>query len=277
MNSIRRMRPWLGTLVEIRVEGLVDDAAHAAIDRAYAEIATIHRLMSFHDTDSDVSRLNLATAPLPVDARTFEVLQAALRIAETSRGLFDPTIAPAQVAGGALPRPVGPWPDASANWRHIELLDDCTVRFRRPMWIDLGGIAKGYAVDRAMAVLVDAGATQVCVNAGGDLRVHGARCESIHIRTADGITREPIVELSNAALATSTAGLGSHVHGVTREPIEARRTVSVVANDCLIADALTKVVLAGDVRITRIVLDAFDAQASVCDARSGWHTMEHAA
>jgi thiamine biosynthesis lipoprotein len=272
VNTARRARPWLGTLVEIRVEGLDEDVALRAIDAAFAEVAEVHRRMSFHEADSDLARLHRAPVgtPVCVDSRTREVLGCALRIAEESRGCFDPTIATVQVARGALPRPVSPSvPDAQVTWRDIELRDD-SVCLRRPLWIDLGGIAKGYAVDRATDILLSAGAEQVCVNAGGDLRIAGARAECVHVRDTHGCV-VAIVELANAALATSAAvgdSLAQHIDGVSRNAIHGDRTVSVAAPRCMLADALTKVALAQG-EMDAPVFAEFGAQARAHDARRG--------
>jgi len=187
--ALRRARPLLGTLVEIRVEGLGSADAGCAIDRAFGEIAAVHRLMSFHEAGSDLGRLHRARigARVSVDARTHDVLAWSLRIAAASAGAFDPTVAALQVERGRLPRPASAWrPQKLADWRDIELTGATQVRLARPLWIDLGGIAKGYAVDRAIEILVGAGATQACVNAGGDLRVAGPRAEVVHVRSAAG-------------------------------------------------------------------------------------------
>src|SRR4029077_13520657 len=112
----------------------------------FAEIATVHRLMSFHEAGSDLDRLHRARAGdrVSVDARTHEVLTWSARMASVSAGRFDPTVAAQQVARGLLPRPASAWsPHAAADWRDIELLDSHHVRLARPLWIDLGGIAKG--------------------------------------------------------------------------------------------------------------------------------------
>jgi thiamine biosynthesis lipoprotein len=174
-----------------------------------------------------------------------------------------------QVASGLLPRPASAWsPHAAADWRDIELLASHGVRLARPLWIDLGGIAKGYAVDRAVEILAGTGASQVCVIAGGDLRLAGARAESIYVRTPSGICADASVELTDGALATS-AGSASRRDArcttraavPTRRALGAQRIVSVVAPLCVVADALTKVVLAGDDAISQRVLTLFDAQA----------------
>jgi thiamine biosynthesis lipoprotein len=280
-DGLRRMRPALGTLVELRIEGLDAARAARACEQAFAEIATIHRLMSFHESGSDLGRLHRASAgtPVRVDARTYDVLDQALCIAAATQGRFDPTVAAQQVARGLLPRPLSPWsPDPAARWHDIELAGRCRVRFARPLWIDLGGIAKGYAVDRAVEILVAAGATQVCVNAGGDIRVAGPRSETINLRTHAGIVALPALEIADAAVATSAGPFHSadgraaaiHVNGCTRRPVGARRVVSVVASRCVVADSLTKVIMAGDSHVALQALEQFDAQARVHVSGQGW-------
>jgi thiamine biosynthesis lipoprotein len=219
-----------------------------------------------------------------VDPRTSEVLHIAQNVELLSRGVFNIAIAPRLVASGCLPRPVSPFvPDLCACWRDVELLPDHGVRLRKPLWLDLGGIAKGYAVDRAIASLRASGASQVCVNAGGDLRVCGARAEPVWLRSGQGsVTCLPALKLANAAVATSSAAaagaaVAPHVHGGTRETVCSGATVSVVADSCVIADALTKVVLAGDAAISAEVLAAFAAQARVHHADLGWTRLGRAA
>lgn len=277
MNSIRRARPWLGTLVEIRVDAIDEARAVRAIDAAFAEVATVHRLMSFHADDSDLARLRRAHPgePLRVNARTHEVLAWSLRIAQESDGAFDPCVATMQVALGVLPVPESAFvPDARADWRDIELLDGERVHLRRPLWIDLGGIAKGYAVDRAIEVLRAHGVVQACVNAGGDLRVCGPNPERVDVRTACG-TAFPAIEIADGALATSASSGAQHLYGKSREAVAAGITVSVTAPTCIVADALTKVMLANPAPSR--MLAAFGAQAWMHDARCGWKPLGLAA
>ena len=276
-----RARPLLGTCVSVRVEGLRPALAHAAIDAAFAEIAALHALMSFHQPDSDVSRLNRAAyrVPVRVDARTFEVLQRALDLSARSDGVFDITIAPALVAAHLLPAAsAAPAPDPAANWRDIVLHGGGRVGFRRPLWLDLGGIAKGYAVDRAIEILARHGAEQACVNAGGDLRIRGARSEPVQLQCAvPDATSRPVIQLANAALASSgadprvAADGHRHVHfdAAARRAVDTRRFVSVWASSCMLADSLTKVVMARGCA-ARAVLDAHDAHAVLHETGSGW-------
>ncbi|MBU6199691.1 MAG: FAD:protein FMN transferase [Xanthomonadaceae bacterium] len=278
MSGVRRARPWLGTIVDIRVDGVDTPRALRAIEAAFAEIASVHRLMSFHAEDSDLARLRLAPAgaPVRVNARTYEVLEWSLRIAAVSDGAFDPTVAAALVERGVLSVPRSIFvPAACADWRDIELLADERVRLRKPLWLDLGGIAKGYAVDRAIAVLHAHGAIHACVDAGGDLRVAGTRAERIAVRAADGGIFTAL-ELSEGALATSTSGNAQHMQGASRHAITAGITASVAAATCMAADALTKVVLANPAA-AHTALRIFGAQGRVHEPHRGWRALDLAA
>lgn len=272
-TSTERARPLLGTRVAIRVEGFEPCLAHALIDCAFERIACVHRLMSFHEADSDLGRLHRAAVKsvVQVDVQTWQVLDAALRFAAASSGCFDISVARTLVAKGILPRPENSQaPADDASWRDIELLPDHCVRFRRPLWIDLGGIAKGYAVDSAIDALREGGARQACVNAGGDLRVIGPETESVHLLGAATASALPVVEVRDAALASS-GGDGAHLHGVTRADSGERAHVTVVAPDCMTADALTKVVLA-DFAIAQRLLPQYSAVAYFHHPDTGWQT-----
>jgi thiamine biosynthesis lipoprotein len=271
--TIERCRPALGTFARISVRGVPADVAHAAIDAAFEEIAVVHRLMSFHEADSDVSRLNREAhcGAVSVDFRTFEVLTQAQEMSAMSGGAFDITVAPVLVRRGALPEPCGaPAVDPDADWRDVELLADGRVRFRKPLWIDLGGIAKGYAVDRAIAALARFGPAPACVNAGGDLRVCGKG--RIALDAGDG---NAFVDLENGALASSSGfvtGRTDHGEGMHIDPAgdcAARRFASVAAPSCIDADALTKIVMARGAASAE-ALSRCGATAYTFDEAIGW-------
>jgi len=287
---IERARPLLGTTVSIRVEDLAEVQAHRAIDEAFAEIALVHRLMSFQEKDSDISRLNreACDAGQEVHPATFEVLHWARRIAQASDGVFDITIAPKLVAWGILPAPdCRHEPDPQASWHDVQLGDDYrSVRYRRPLWIDVSGIAKGYAVDRAIERIRQFGVRQACVNAGGDLRVFGPDEERVALQLPMPADALPVLNIQNAAVASSSGHIEqrSH-HGEIRGPhVDTRRGASVpvdrfacvVAETCLIADALTKPVLALGVESENL-LRQFRAQAHFHDPAFGWRHLEGAA
>jgi len=278
-RCVRRARPWLGTLVEQRVEGLPEVQALDAIEAAFAEIAAVHRLMSFHEPGSDLARLHRACVgeAVTIDARTAEVLRCALRVAGLSAGAFDPAVAVRAVACGSLPWPDSPYlADAQASWRDIEWLDAQRIRLRKPLWLDLGGIAKGYAVDRAIEILVEAGATQACVNAGGDLRVSGSRAEQVTLRISrcDAVHT---VELRDGAIASSAAAsLFARDRSALPTGYADCIGVSIAAPSCMLADALTKVALLADADVVAATLACYRAQALV-HAHDGWRELARAA
>ena len=275
-SEIRRARPLLGTFVEI---GAAGENAALAIEAAFREIEIIHRLMSFHEIDSDIARLN--RAPLltaqQVDPRTYEVLSWAQKISALSDGAFDITVGAKLVTAGFLPKPAdAEWPSEEANFRDLSLLSDNRVLLRRRAWIDLGGIAKGYAVDRAAARLKHNGVDSGIVNAGGDLYVFGAS-QPIHIRHPEDASRLfSLGTLTDAAVASSSGCFTERREdGASTDPlVEPRRnttmrwqqSVTVVAPRCLIADALTKVVRLAPRRAAKI-LPQFGAQAIIIDGR----------
>jgi len=280
---VERARPLLGTVVALRVEG---DAARieAAIDDAFSAVAAVQRCMSFHDPDSDLSQLNRAAAKTPqtVCAALWRVLHASLALARASDGRFDPSIGWQLVQWRQLPAPSDAGAIAAdADWRDVELGRDRRVRFRRPLWLDLGGIAKGYAVDRAVAALRAAGMRSGVVNAGGDLRAFGDALETIRVRDpATPSQALPLLHLRNGAVATSAGyfsthavnghdadGRGRHsalVDTRSGESLGAGVSVTVCAPRAIWADALTKVVLA-DAEAARPLLRRLHAQAAIVD------------
>ncbi len=280
---VRRARPWLGTLVHVEALADSDDQAVAAIEQAFAAIAAIDQAMSFFRPDNDLARLHQHACheAQTVSTATWTVLKHALQLADASAGLFDPTIAAALVRQGLRQAPAGVAADPAADWRDIELLDQQQVRFRRPLWLDLGGIAKGYAVDAAIAALQQAGAHGGSVNAGGDLRHFGESRQPLRLRhPADPGQLLPLGHLQNAAAATS-APYFAIAEGGTQSPqsapmsplIDPRNghyqrsttSVTIIAGHCWLADGLTKIVaLAG--QAAGPLLDRFAASAAIVDS-----------
>jgi thiamine biosynthesis lipoprotein len=259
--EFRRARPLLGTLVEISARG--DDAARMAeaVEAAFSTVATVHRLMSFQDRASDVTRLNRCAARTPVRVHlwTYAVLEEAQRVAEASRGLFDVSVAAVLVRRGLQQAARGtPVPHRSASFRDIRLLPGFRVRFSRPLLLDLGGIAKGFAVDRAIDCLRRAGMPSGVVNAGGDLRCFGPLAQRVHVRDPGCPERLlPLAELCDGAVATSAAYASRSMRGGRavcglvhpgRPGFVPAASASVAARRCITADAWTKVILLGGPR-----------------------------
>jgi len=278
--ATQRVRPLLGTFVAIRIDAC-DGDPEASFAAAFARIEAVHRAMSFHDATSELARLNreAAASPMRVGADLWRVLCASLALARASDGGFDPTIAARLVHSGHLPRPDAPPPDLDATWRDIELLPHQSVHFHRPVWLDFGGIAKGHAVDRAVAVLRQHGVHSGVVNAGGDLRVFGAAQETVHVRDPRDPARSlPLLQVREGAVATS-AGYFSTRHG--RSALLDTRcdttlghgmSASVCAPRALWADALTKVVLV-DPDGALPLLRRLRAQAALIDSTGRVRTL----
>jgi thiamine biosynthesis lipoprotein len=277
-NSLRRARPLLGTFVEIALLGGAPAALEAAADAAFAAIAQAHRLMSFHDAASDVGRLNRAAVMQDIEVHpwTFRVLEAALDLHHRSAGIFDVAVAPAPQSPGLSPVAAESdrWPPARGRSDAITLRPGCRVRFHDPgLRVDLGGIAKGFAVDRAVEVLAARGISGGLVNAGGDLAAFGADAHLIHLRAPwDARALLGPVALRDAALASSgvrfdpigaapPAG-AAIIDPRNAQPVPGFRAVTVRAPSCMVADALTKVVMiAGDAAAA--LLGEFAASAIV--------------
>jgi thiamine biosynthesis lipoprotein len=254
--EIRRCRPLLGTFVEVATSGTSAARLERGIGAAFVAIEKVQRLMSFHDPASDVSRMNREGFPKSVLVHpwTWKVLEAAQQFARESDGVFDIAIARRLANRGYLPQR-GYQFDGAATWRDIFLRKNYRVFFRRRLMVDLGGIAKGFAVDQAVAALKESGAASGIVNAGGDLRVFGSTSQVIHLRHPSEPSQVAgAVRLRERAMATSGIyfarrryrgrSISPMIDGRTGRSSRELISVSVAASDCMTADALTKIVFA---------------------------------
>jgi len=243
--TIKRVRPLMGTFVEITLHGRGGlRRLHACASAGFAAIEAVDRTMSFHRTDSGLSRLNRTKPGVWVDPglATLGVLQACNRLWRISSGAFDPRVAKASARAPVRVR------GSKAT------LADAAL--------DLGGIAKGFAVDRAVARMRRWRGIRGVVNAGGDLRVWGGPAR-VSIRVGAGSRR---CTLDEAAVATSTVGMRSdvrHRRMPSGEPLSGAKTAAIFAPSCLKADALTKVVLAAPPHIADRCLRRLGGRAVV--------------
>jgi len=251
---------------EVRVTAFVSSERDAlrTFERLFDEFDRLDRLLSVWHANSDVSRINAAAGrrPVKVSAETIEVLRAAKQVGEWTAGKFDVTF-------GALS---GLWkfdhdqdnqiprladvrarlPDI--DYQAVELnLDRGTVFLPRPgMRLHLGGIGKGYAVDRAAAILRADGINDFLIQAGGDLYASGARSN----RPWRAAIRDPRADRIFAAMnvrdeTLSTSGDyeryfirdGRRYHHIldpdSGEPARGCRSVTIVARQAMLADALS--------------------------------------
>lgn len=264
---VRRSAPVMGTLAELAVLHRSERHAHAAMDAAVTELQRVEALMTRFRADSDVGRANLRApaGPVAVSAETALVVQAALEWAQASDGAFDP----------ALARLVELWdvtrrhaPPSAAQVRRLagrRLFRGVDVDTHRGQPVlafadadaalDLGGIACGFGVDRAVTMLRAWGITNGFINVGGDIYALGHAQDGDAWRVGVRSPSDPsamlhTVKLSDAAVATSGDyeqhfDFGGRRYGhildpSTGEPRVARsHTVTVVAASCLTVDAAT--------------------------------------
>lgn len=263
---VRRSIPVMGTVAEVAVVHRGDArGAHAAVEAAFRQLRWVDRTMTRHDDGSDVGRANLRASdgPVAVHPATAHVIERALQWAEATDGLFDPCLAGAvalwDVKHRREPPPPGQirmWADRHL-WRHLRLdrsNNEPSVRYTDPdVALDLGGIGKGYAVDRAVEALRSAGVRDALVNAGGDLYALGRSPEGdawrIGVRSpADPGRIVTSVRLEDRGIATSGDYEQYFAHGGRRyhhllDPRtgaprrSAAHSVTVSAGSCLAADA----------------------------------------
>lgn len=255
-HTLRRLRTAMGTWVAIEAGAGSAAQARAGTESAFAAIRDVEWCMHPHRSGSDLERINSAAvgAHVPISAATREVLELARRLHAASDGVFDPC---APEAPGCLP--------------DLELVSGGWVVPHARVVLDLGGIAKGFAVDRAVAALTAAGCTWGLVNAGGDLRAFGPRSLPVLLRTAGGAAR--LLALENAALAVSeleNTGRPSEHRGyyVRAGALSARVGAAVLAGEAAVADGLTKCVMLCSADTRRRVLRAFGARTLAMSGKS---------
>ncbi len=262
---VRRSVPVMGTIAEFAVLSVDPREAHLAIHAAIDELRAVERSMTRFDPRSDIGRANQSAAVdgVHIGAATARVLEEALRWAEASDGAFDPCIGRAlelwDVAHRREPPPA-PQVRPLAARRLYRGMDVSrwqgapAVRFTdRDIQIDLGGIAKGYAVDRAAAALRARGFDRALVNVGGDLyalgRAPAGEPWNIGIRSPRDPSRlAGTLDLADGAVATSGDYFqyfdyaGHRYHhildpGTAAPRLVTTHSVSVTATTCMAADA----------------------------------------
>jgi thiamine biosynthesis lipoprotein len=251
---MQRLRVAMGTWVTIEAAAPTEPLAVAAIEAAYRAIADVEYRMHPRRAGSELAEINSATPQtrLPIADSTWRVLELAQRVHALCDGAFDP----------CLPSHPGRLSDLALSAPEIK---SRSAVCRVPLALDLGGIAKGYAIDRAIEALRAAGCVSGLVNAGGDLRVYG-QSEGVLLRRADG-TCAPLT-LTNAALAVTDLDVNARQRPAEHQGYYRRcaaasprsRYAAVVAASAGVADALTKCVLFADAHCTGRALRALDAR-----------------
>jgi FAD:protein FMN transferase len=260
--TAKQAREVMGTLAELTAIAPDAAVARSAVEAAYGRLDDINRLMSDYRDDSEIGRFNLQpeNQPVPVSPDTFNVLQQALAASKTSGGAFDITCRPL----------VSLWKEAGKNdclpdqaaidatlakvgWTrlHLDPQAHTVSKMVAGMQIDVGGIAKGYALDAAAQAMKAAGASGGLVDVGGDIVAFGGQTDGSPWRIGvqhpfqDGLLMK--IALTHGAVATSgnqqrfsVIGGKRYSHIIdprTGRPAEQAPSVTVIASDGMTADA----------------------------------------
>ncbi|MEQ1760015.1 MAG: FAD:protein FMN transferase [Vicinamibacterales bacterium] len=264
---VQAQHTTMGSLLEISVAGPENPQMRAALDESFRAVDRLDQLMSVWKPGSDILRLNQSAGQIPVEVsqEVIDTLELAVKAGDWTDGKFDVTF-------GAL---AGLWkfdaqnqddkiPDPAEVDRRLPLVDyqalelnpqRRTAFLQRPgMSAHLGGIGKGYAVDRVAEILHKAGLRDFLIQFGGDLYVSGLRDGrpwTLGIRDPRGPADRTFaaVALSDATFSTSGdyerffMADGRRYHHIldpdTGEPARGARSVTIVAKTGAVADALS--------------------------------------
>ncbi len=245
-ETISRARYLMGTACEIEAYGNNKPSVDSAIDQAFDEIGRLEDIMSLFIETSEVSRLERESPGVSVvcSPELFEVLEIAEQVRRETDGAFDVTLGKAKFELDPTHRTI-------VVRSHIKsspspLVGEGRVRGLR---VDLGGIGKGYALDRVGKVLLEGGVKGARLNFGGQVLVVGqppppSRGWKVAVASPDGKSAATEVWLKSSSLSTSSNFSRPHVlNPVTGRPVGWKGSVSVVAPTATLADAYSTALL----------------------------------
>ena len=285
----------MGTLIQVELWSEHTDTARHAIKAVIDEMHRIDQLMSPYKETSELSYINreAASSPLAISTELFQLIQQAEKISQISNGAFDISFAS---IGHLYNYRKNIKPDTTiinqqltaVNYKNIILNQEKqTLHFNQPqMRIDLGGIAKGYAVDKAIEILQKNKIKTAMVSAGGDSRILGdrkGRPWMIGIRhpREEGKSR---VVLPLSSVAVSTSGdyerffidQGKRYHHIispqTGKPADKSQSVTILGPEATITDALsTTVFILGYKKGIALINRLVDYDAIIIDDKGQLH------
>jgi thiamine biosynthesis lipoprotein len=286
---VRDGRPVMGTVLEITVEHDDPAEARAALEACYTHAARLEALFTSWDDESELVRLNRAAGgpPLELSPALARILADAVELAERTEGAFDPTIGPLVTlwrrAGreGRLPEPQElDAARAAVGYHGIELDDERGRLAREGMAVDLGGLAKGWALDRLGEILVDRGVRRALLDFGGSSMLGiGSPSDSPSWRV---LVKDPrggyagVVGLRDQSLSVSESfgesalvegrRLGHVIDPRSGEPLDRQTGAVVVAPTGAEAEAWSKALLVlTPQRALRLLTAAPDTEAMLLE------------
>lgn len=274
----------LGTLVNVTIFDTPEAVAEQAVARAFREIQDVQLLMSTHDAGSQLSLVNRCSGSdfVQVDSRIIEVVQRGIEFSRQSGGVFDVTVLPLLEAWGFRNYRFDRPPDEArilgaldtVGYEQIVISEAGLGLKRKGAGIDLGGIAAGYAVDRAVASLRESGIRRFIVEAGGDLFAAGTPPDRESWEIGVKHPLRPglcaVLQMANQAVATSAntesyVNYGGKHYGHlmnprTGEPVDPYLSTTAVAPTTLEADAAS----------TTLFVAGRNAGGSLAGPNAGW-------
>jgi thiamine biosynthesis lipoprotein len=292
----RKSSVIMATLVGITVSSDSDRQAEEAIDRAMKEIRELERLLSFWTEDSEIAAINreAGAKPVKVSPVTLDIIERSVSISEKTGGAFDPTIGPLMRLWDFKERKR---PGEEEIQRTLGLVDYREMKTdkaqstaflgRKGMSFDTGGIAKGYAADRAVEALKAGGIRAGLVSIAGDIRAFGLKPDGepwrIGIRDPRGQRSEIIATLELTDEAVSTSGDyerffmedGVRYHHLldprTGQPARGCRSVTVIAKEAVLTDGLSTGVFVMGPEKGMGLLEEMGLEGVIVDEEGGIH------
>ncbi len=289
----KKSKALMGTEMEITVASADEKAAHKAIDAAFAEIRRIEEMMSTYISESQLSKINSAAGKkaVKVDQELLRLIKRSIEYAEMTEGGFNIAVGPLiklwRVSeGGNIPKKVEIRKALEIiDYRDIVIDEKKKTVFlkKKGMAIDLGGIAKGYASDRAEIVLKKNGIVSGVVAVAGDINAFGMKVDGAkwrigiqHPRKKDAFLG--IIELEDEAVSTSGdyerffIKDGKRYHHImdpkTGEPAGKCQSVTIVAKEATATDALsTGIFVMGPEKGMELIERLSDVEGIIIDAK----------
>jgi thiamine biosynthesis lipoprotein len=284
IHHIKRSRILLGTVVEIQVKGKDKEKAGSAIEKAFEEIKKIDNLFSTYNEDSPVWKLNHNRDTLIyVDPEILSLMILCDSIYNLTYGSFDVSLNKLLTTWGFDgDDPSLPAEDKissallNSGWNNIELLEDNSFKRFAGTELNFGAIAKGYAVDKAVYVLIKLGINSALVNAGGEIKTIGDDWV-IGIQHSR-ISNQIIEKVNPEEMSVATSGDyekyfeldGKRYHHIlnpkTGYPADSLISVTVLNKSCTIADALaTAVFVIGQAKGMRLIENLSETEVMIID------------
>lgn len=292
-NPVKRMRFLMNTFCSIQAEGEDGLSAAEAIEEAFGELKRLEVKFSRYLADSEISRVNQAArnSAVKVDSEVFELISRAWEISRLTAGAFDISLG-AAIDFWRAQREAGTFPSQDVldelkqrtGFENI-LLDQQqqSVYFTKPgIQLDLGALAKGYALDKAVQLLKARGISCGQLDLGGNIYVLDSQPQSIAIRNP--LAPEKIaatVELTGQAISTSAnyersfkikgKCFGHLLDPLTGSPVESDiLSVSVISEDAALADALSTAIFVSGMQKGMGLLGGMDGVEAVIISKGLW-------